>query len=472
MRHNTGMSENRILIVDDSPENLELLALLLERNGWEYDMADSGRSAIQRLEERRYDLVITDLMMPEMNGLELLQRLKERWSGTEVVIVTAYGSIPTAIEAIKKGAYSYLMRPFEPDEVALMIRKIFELLKIRSENTMLREELSRARGFERIVGKGPEMQKIFQMIDTVAQTNSTVLVLGESGSGKELVARAIHQKSSRASQPFIKVSCAALPEGLLESELFGHEKGAFTGAVSERKGRFELANKGTLFLDEIGEISQAVQVKLLRAIQEREFERIGSSKTLHTDTRIISATNRNLADEVEKGGFRADLYYRLNVITIEPPPLMKRKDDIPLLVYHFLEKYRTETSKDISGVSDDALSKLTSYRWPGNVRELQNVIERAVVLCQGNRIESIDLPDAVSSMKDGVTVPGVNEEPTRLLPLKVAKSRWEKTYIERALLRFDGNVTKTAQGIGIARKNLQEKIKSYEIGVRKETGDF
>ena len=460
------MSDKRILIVDDSHENMELLSVLIEQNSWEYDTAENGAVGLKRLEAGAYDLVLADLMMPQMNGLELLDRVKEAWPSTEVVIITAYGSIPTAIEAIKKGAYSYLLRPFEPEEVVLMINKIFELQSIRSENIMLREELSRMSQYETIISKSFAMQKIFKLLDSVSQTSSTVLVQGESGVGKELVARAIHNKSPRADEPFVKVSCASLPEQLLESELFGHEKGAFTGAVATRKGRFELANKGTLFLDEIGEVSLTVQVKLLRAIQEREFERVGSSKTIKTDTRIISATNKNLADEITKGTFREDLFYRLNVITIDVPPLRERRGDVPPLVYHFLEKYSADINKDVSAISDDALAVMSRYDWPGNVRELQNVIERAVVLTHNKNIEISDLPENMHP-ESGIEIPEV--EPGEIIPLRAAKAQWEKSYIEKALSEHNGNISRTATVIELARKNLQEKIKQYGIDASRFT---
>ncbi len=461
------MNDNRILLVDDSAENLELLSVLIERNDWDYDTADSGISALRKFENNYYNLVLADLMMPQMNGLELLDRIKEVWPATEVVIITAHGSIPTAIEAIKKGAYSYLLRPFEPDEVVLMIKKIFELLKIRSENEMLREELSRILKFETIISKSFTMKKIFGLIDSVAPTNSTVLIQGESGVGKELIAKAIHNQSPRANQPFIKVSCAALPEMLLESELFGHEKGAFTGAVGMRKGRFELADNGTLFLDEIGEISQSVQVKLLRAIQELEFERIGGTRTLKTNARIISATNKNLAEEVKKGAFREDLFYRLNVIAMEVPPLRERAEDIALLAYHFLEKYSTEMNKDISGISDEALAVIAGYTWPGNVRELQNAIERAVVLTKNKAIEIEDLPDNIRPLATSVIIP--EDDPEEMPPLRKAKSIWEKSYLEKALLRHKGNISRTAEAIELARKNLQDKIKQHGIDTSRFT---
>ncbi len=459
------MNERRILIVDDNQENQIFLSLLLEKKGFRCSVADGGQQALDMLEATGAELVISDLMMPGMNGIELLTRIKERWSSTDVIIVTAYGSIPTAIEAIKKGAFSYLLRPFEPEEVVLTIGKIFELQAIRSENTRLREELSRALRFDKIIGRSGSMQSIYQMVDQVAATTATVLVTGESGVGKELVARAIHNQSLRADGPFVKVSCAALPEPLLESELFGHEKGAFTGAAAMRKGRFELADNGTLFLDEIGEISPAVQVKLLRAIQEREFERIGGTKTIKTDTRFVTATNRRLADEVAAGRFREDLYYRLNVIAIEIPPLRDRKEDIPLLAYHFLERYRQENGKDIAAFSDEAMAALSAHRWPGNVRELQNVIERAVVLCHGAEVAMRDLPEELHVVVPSTYVPTEDWEIGALKPLKIARAQWERAYLIRALTRKEGNISHTAEAIGIARKNLQEKIKQFDIDV-------
>ena len=459
------MTAKRVLMVDDDPQNLEFLSMLLEREGWAFDAAENGRAAIAKLESGPFDLVISDLMMPGMNGIELLDAVKERWPATEVVIVTAHGSIPTAIEAIKKGAYSYLLRPFEPDEVALMIKKIFEIQGVRQENLALKEELARLAGPVTIVTRSPRMRRIFEIIESVAPSNATALVTGESGVGKELIARAIHRQSQRAEGPFIKVSCAALPEQLLESELFGHERGSFTGAVAQRKGRFELADKGTLFLDEIGEISPAVQVKLLRAIQEREFERVGGTQTLRTDTRIVAATNKSLAEEVKKGTFREDLYYRLNVIALEIPPLRDRKEDIAPLVYHFIEKYRREVNKEVTAASAEALVALSAYNWPGNIRELQNVIERAVVLTRDKEIGLDDLPDTIRPARTVVPVPSPTApaDDAALVPLREAKAAWEKSYLERALMRHRGNISRTAETIELARKNLQEKIKQYGI---------
>lgn len=461
------MDNKRILIVDDTPENVELLSVLIERNNWAYKSVDSGAEALKILKKEPYDLVLADLMMPHMNGLELLDKIKELWPGTEVVIITAFGSIPTAIEAIKKGAYSYLLRPFEPEEVELTIKKIFEVQNIRSQNSMLREELSRILKYDTIVSKSFTMKKIFQQIDSIAKTGSTVLIQGESGVGKELIARAIHNKSQRADQPFIKVSCAALAEQLLESELFGHEKGAFTGAIASRKGRFELADKGALFLDEIGEISLSIQVKLLRATQEREFERVGGTATLRTNARIISATNRNLTEQVASGAFREDLFYRLNVITLEIPPLRERKEDISMLAYHFLKRFSGEMNKDVKAISDEALGFIAGYDWPGNIRELQNVIERAVVLSTSQTIDTSDLPENIRPARIISQIPEV--EPEETVPLRLAKSTWEKKYIEKALSRHNGNISRTAEAIELARKNLQEKIKQHGIEVKRFT---
>ena len=459
-----AMSVKRILVVDDNRENLELLSVLIERNGWEHETTDRARTALAMMEARPFDLVLADLMMPEMNGLELLAEVKQSWPQVDVVIITAFGSIPTAIEAIKKGAYSYLLRPFEPEEVLMMIRKIFEVQGIRSENALLREELNRVTGSGAIVGKSYELRKTLKLAESVAPSNSTVLIQGESGVGKELLARAIHNLSPRAKGPFITVSCAALPEQLLESELFGHEKGAFTGAVAMRKGRFELADNGTLFLDEIGEISQSTQVKLLRVLQELEFVRVGGAATLKTNTRIISATNKDLVQEVARGNFRDDLFYRLNVIMLTMPPLRGRTEDIPALAYHFMQKYRAETGKDLQSINDEALAVLSSYPWPGNIRELENVIERAVVICQGKTITLADLPETMAPAK--VFVPAAETE-DELLPLRQAKGAWEKRYLERALSLHAGNVSRTAEAIGLARKNLQEKIKQYGINSRR-----
>jgi DNA-binding NtrC family response regulator len=399
-----------------------------------------------------------------------LDKIKQEWPEIEVVFVTAYGSIPTAIEAIKRGAYTYLLRPFEPEEVTVIVKKIFEIIDIRSQNSLLREELDRALRYDRFIGGSQAIQKIYKMVENVAKTSSTALITGDSGTGKELIARAIHSKSPRAKGPFIKVSCAALPETLLESELFGHEKGSFTGAIAQRKGRFELADKGTLFLDEIGEIPLSVQVKLLRVIQEREFERLGGTKTIKTDTRIISATNKNLKAEVERGAFREDLYYRLNVITIEAPPLRDRIQDIPLLAYHFLERYTLEMNKPMAAFTDEAMACLTAYDWPGNVRELQNVIERAVALAQGSEVGLSDFPENVRRSGRVVFRMDVEAEPGGVPKFRVAKSAWEKSYIEKALAKYQGNISHTAEAIDLARKNLQEKIKFYGIDIQRLTG--
>ncbi|MDH5476746.1 MAG: sigma-54 dependent transcriptional regulator, partial [Nitrospinota bacterium] len=325
-------------------------------------------------------------------------------------------------------------------------------------------ELNRFTEGQFMVGKSYELKKTLRLAESVAPTNSTVLIQGESGVGKELLARAIHYKSPRADQPFITVSCAALPEALLESELFGHEKGSFTGAMAMRKGRFEMADMGTLFLDEIGEISPSTQVKLLRVLQELEFTRVGGTKTIRTNTRIVSATNKDLAEEVSRGNFRDDLFYRLNVITLTVPPLRDRPEDIPALAYHFLKKYREEMNKDIVSITDEALAVMAAHPWPGNIRELENVMERAVVICAGKSISLADLPEGMTPA--GVAVPTTLEAEETLAPLRVARGAWEKEYLQKALGRNNGNISRTAEAIGLARKNLQEKIKQYGIDPR------
>ncbi len=453
---------DKILIVDDNPDNVDLISHMLESGSIESASAFSGLEAIKMMERDFYPIVLSDLMMPHMDGMELLEKIKKSWPNTEMIIVTAHGSIKSAVEAIKKGAYSYILKPFEPDDLLNEVQKVQDLQKMREENRSLKIALAQTRKTGPIIGNTAELKSILELIGTVANANTTVSILGESGTGKELVANAIHDQSKRSNGPFIKLACAALSENLLESELFGHEKGSFTGAVSQKKGRFEAANGGTLFLDEIGEISQTVQVKLLRFLQERQFERVGGTKTIKTDVRIITATNRDLAKEVQEGRFREDLYYRLNVITISVPPLRERLDDIPLLAHHFLEKYKMEVNRDMDGFTERALDALKKFHWPGNIRELQNVIERAVVLAKEKIIDINDLSDNFRETLSGKSFPFSGET---LPPLKEAKQAFEKEYLERALEINKGNITRTADTINLARKNLQEKIKNYAIDV-------
>ena len=464
---NTITMNNKILVVDDNPDNLELTAHLLDTVGVEYATTTSSLEALVMMEKELFQLVLSDLMMPHMDGIQLLQKIKESWPETEVIIVTAHGSIKSAVDAIKKGAYSYILKPFEPDDVVNQVKKVLDLLLIKKENRALKMQLEGVRNSKAIIGETPPIKAIFDLINTVATTNATVLIHGESGTGKELVANAIHYSSDRKNHPFIKVACAALTESLLESELFGHEKGSFTGAIAQKKGRFEAAHHGTIFLDEIGEISASVQVKLLRVLQEREFERVGGTKPIKIDVRIIAATNRELIKDVKNGRFRDDLFYRLNVINITMPSLMERSDDIPLLAEYFLKKYKEEVNKHIEGYTEKALKCLVNYSWPGNVRELQNVVERAVVLCKGKVIDVQSLPDNLR--QDSSLRRASDFDP--LSPLKEAKQTFEKKYLEKALRYNNGNISRTAEMIKLARKNLQDKIKSYQINITELTAE-
>lgn len=449
----------KILVVDDNQDNLELIGYILENEGKSYELASSGAEALAKMEFNQYPLVLTDLRMPAMDGIQFLEKIKSEWPETEVIIITAHGTIKTAIESIKKGAYGFILKPFEPDDLKYEVDKALDLIKIKRENSALRMYVDQARHSSVMIGSSSQIAGIQELIKSVAATAATVLITGESGTGKELVANAIHNSSDRKFGPFVKVNCAALAESLLESELFGHEKGSFTGAVAQKKGKFESAHGGTIFLDEIGEISPNVQVKLLRVLQEREVERVGGTKSVKTDVRVVSATNRNLAQGVKDGLIREDLYYRLNVIPIHMPSLRERKEDIPELAKYFLEKYRVDVNKNVTTIADRAVKCLQEYNWPGNIRELQNVIERAVVLSRKSVIDEIDLPENIRSYD---VEPGFS--------FKDAKRVFEKKFIERALVQNDGNISKTAIVIQLARKNLQEKIKAYGINVVR-TGD-
>ncbi|MBI3581887.1 MAG: sigma-54-dependent Fis family transcriptional regulator [Nitrospinae bacterium] len=451
----------KILVVDDERDNLDLVAHILQAGGMEYDVAASGAEALAKMDGRQFPVVLTDLMMPRMNGIQLLEKVKESWPDTEVIIITAHGSIKSAIEAIRKGAYGYILKPFEPDELRLEIGKALGLIRIKRENRALQAVLAEARHPAVMVGDSPKINAIRELVKSVASTNATILITGESGTGKELVANAIHNSSERRNGPFVKVNCAALAETLLESELFGHEKGSFTGAIAQKKGKFEAADGGTIFLDEIGEISQALQVRLLRVLQEREFQRVGGTKSVNVDVRVISATNRNIAHGVRDGWFREDLFYRLNVIAIEMPALRERREDVPELAKYFLEKFRVELNKNVRSISDGAMKRLTSYDWPGNIRELQNVLERSVVLSDHSVIGEADLPENLNLSSSRLVSSG--EE--RLVSFKEAKRRFEKEFIEAALAQNSGNISRTAVMIQLARKNLQDKIKAYGIDV-------
>ncbi|HIE53288.1 MAG TPA: sigma-54-dependent Fis family transcriptional regulator [Armatimonadetes bacterium] len=445
--------ERKILLVDDEEDILLTMQGVLRKKGYRVTTALNGREALDCLARESFPLVITDLRMPQMSGEELLQQVRSLWPRTAVMVLTGYGSVESAVEAMRQGAVDYLTKPFDPEEILLRIERVFREQEREEENRRLREQLAREAGKRVILGESPQIKQVLELIDKVASTDSTVLITGESGVGKELVASAIHRKSPRRHRPFIKVSCAALPENLLEVELFGHEKGAYTDAYEQRPGRFELADRGTLFLDEIGDISPSVQVKLLRVLQEREFERIGGTQTLRVDVRIIAATNQNLLDPNRAVPFREDLYYRLNVIPIFVPPLRERKGDIPLLAEAFLQRIAAETNRPVKGITEEALTLLQKYPWPGNVRELENAIERAVVLAENEILGTADF----------AFLRPAEQEWTALEERTLAEV--EKEHIRRVLQKVNGNKNRAAEILGIHRETLYNKIKRYKLEV-------
>ena len=450
------MQNGWILIVDNEVNMLKSLSDVLADRGYEVETAESGREALNILAKHQVDLVFTDLKMPGMDGIQLLQKIKENRSETEVVVFTGYGTIENAVTAMKKGAWDYILKPFDPEKVLLSAEKIFEHQRLVRENIYLQEELSKEYKFKNITGKTKKMQQIYEIIEQVAKTNSTVLIFGESGTGKELIAQTIHYSSPRGFKPFVKVSCAALSESVIESELFGHEKGAFTGAYARKKGRFELADNGTLFLDEIAETPPGVQVKLLRVLQEREFERVGGTETIKVDVRLISATNQDIYKAIKQKKFREDLLYRLNVVPISVPPLRERKEDIPLLAVEFLKKYALATNKKINSISKRTMASLMDYDWPGNVRELENVIERGVVFA---KTATLHLPDAW--IKSG----SLNESSERGKSRESSRSLYtrEKALISDVLAETNWNVARAARVLQISRTTLYTKIKRYDL---------
>ncbi len=448
----------KILVVDDEAIVRDSLRDWLDEAGRQVFTAENGTQALEIIEKEKPGIAIIDLVMPGMDGIELLNRAKEISPGIEVIIITAYGSIPTAIAAIRAGAYDYMEKPFCPEKAELLIEKLIERQQLIEENISLHQKLEERYRFENIIAKSAKMQQVTEVIKIVAKSNATVLITGDSGTGKELVARAIHSQSYRKDKPFIAVSCAALPETLLESELFGHEKGAFTGAHAQRKGKFETANKGTLFLDEIGEMSANIQVHLLRVLEEKEFSRVGGNEVVKVDVRIISATNRDVKQAVAEGGFREDLYYRLNVVTIELPSLRERKEDIPLLAQHFLKKFAVENQKEITDFSPEATDFLLKYEWPGNVRELENAVERAVILANNSYIDVADLP------RESLTL-------AHSAPVGESLEEIEENHILNILKETGGNYTKAAKILGISRVTLYNKIRTYKLNVKKINSD-
>ena len=442
-----------ILVVDDEKNTREGLARAL-RGEYEVAEAENGLRALEWLETRSADVILSDLRMPGLDGMALLARLLAREPRPVVILLTAYGSIETAVEAMRRGAYDFLPKPVNLDRLELLLKRALAERRLDAENQRLKAQLDAKFGFENIIGTSPAMQEVFQTIRQVAPTRATVLIQGESGTGKELVARAIHQCSPRAQGPFVPVHCAALAPTLLESELFGHEKGAFTGAVERRRGRFELADGGTLFLDEVGEIDPALQVKILRVLEERKFERVGGNETVEVDVRLVAATNRDLKKRVEEGAFREDLFYRLYVINVTLPPLRERDGDIVLLAQHYLKALAAENGKVVKGITPEALEALTTYAWPGNVRELRNVIERMVVLCHGDRLGVRDLPPALRA--SGGNTGGGPRSGTALRDA-------ERQLIEDALRRHKGHRTRAARELGISRRTLHRKLNEFGL---------
>ncbi|MCA1664630.1 MAG: sigma-54 dependent transcriptional regulator [Myxococcales bacterium] len=442
-----------------------MLTVLLKREGYEATAVASGEQALAELEQRRYDVVLSDIRMPKLGGLELVDEIKKRNLPTTVILMSAFGNIDVAIEAMKRGAYDYVSKPFRPDEVVLVLKKAEERERLHRENAALKQQLARAsnaddsRGLSSMIARGPKMQEIFRTIRKIAEYKTTVLITGESGTGKELVARAVHEQSPRASGPFVAVNCGAIPESLLESELFGHKKGSFTDAIRDKKGLFEEASGGTLFLDEIGEMPLGPQVKLLRVLQEHMVRPIGAVDDLKVDVRVVAATVRDLPTEVRESRFREDLFYRLNVITVALPPLRDRREDIALLADHFIARTNAKLGTQIDGASADAMKLLLDYRWPGNVRELENTIERAMVLCDGKRIEVDGLPERIRESRDRIRLSLQSGE----LSIKKTTRIIEEELIRKALGETRGNRTNAAKILEISHRALLYKIKEYVI---------
>ncbi|AKU96913.1 Response regulator of zinc sigma-54-dependent two-component system [Labilithrix luteola] len=469
--------KKQVLIVDDEPNLRKILAAQLSRDGYDVLLAEDGEQGLAVLREHHIDLVVTDLKMPKVDGMTLLREALREAPELPIIMITAHGTVDTAVEALKLGAFDYLTKPFDKDEVRQIVSKALKTRQLAEEEaTSAPKDVPGARFG--IIGQSPGLTDLYAVLERVADSPTTVLITGESGTGKELVARALHDHSSRRGKPFIKVNCAAIPKELIESELFGYERGAFTGAVSSKPGRFELANGGTLFLDEIGEIPVEMQVKLLRALQESEFERVGGIKTIRVDVRLVAATNRDLKKLIAQSAFREDLFYRLNVVSIRLPALRERATDIPLLVDHFLTKFNDRLKKHVAGVEPEALDLLSAYGWPGNIRELENVMERAVLFCDAQKLRVEDLPVELRGVSGSMLPPpdaaqiDMNDLPAEgglKEHVKVAMSRLERDLVSRALKQTNGNVTHAARLLKISRKGLQLKMK--ELGLREGVGE-
>ncbi len=466
------MRKDRILIVDDEKDMRDFLEIMLRKEGYDTVSAPSARAALEDYSKNNFDLVITDIRMPEMEGLEFLKALKEMDPEAVVIMITAYASVDTAIEAMKAGAYDYFTKPFKVDEIKLNIKKALKLKSLEKENTLLKKDLKIKYGFGNLIGTSPKMAEMYGLIMSIVGTRTNVFITGESGTGKELVARAIHFESSRKEKPFVAVNCGAIPENLLESELFGHMKGAFTGAVANREGLAEQADGGTLFLDEITELPLHLQVKLLRFIQERNFRRVGGASDISVDIRLIAASNRDVEAEVGAGRFREDLFYRLNVIRINIPPLRERREDIPVLLRFFMEKFGKSLGKDLKGVSEEALKLLVDYDYSGNVRELENIVERAVALESSNRITAESLPAALKAGYGGDNLhAGIRPQPYNGVPeiqaegmdLEKKVEEFEKAIIKAALRKSGGVKKKAAELLGLSFRSMRYKLSKYDI---------
>lgn len=459
-----------LLIIDDEAGMRDLISRAFSESGFITTAAPDGIDGIAKVEKHEFDLVLLDMSLPKMSGLEVLNRIKQMRPGVPVIMITAYGCAKTAIEALRLGAYDYITKPFELDELQLVVDRALEHQHIIDKNSFLRDELKKKYGFDNIVGTSKDVQKAYVMAAQVAQTDATVLILGETGTGKEFLARTIHYQSKRADGPFVKVNCAALPETLLESELFGHEKGAFTHAVSRHIGRFEASDGGTILLDEIGDISASVQSKLLRVLQEKQFERIGGSETINVSTRVIAATNRNLEKAIKDKQFREDLYYRLNVVTLKLPPLRERADDVKVFAKHFLKRYSEDTCKRVKSFSAEAVNALLRHDWPGNIRELQNAVERAVILCNGEVVgpEHLMLPDGAEPHDAAHTGHTASEPAAQAgnnggIPISASLRDVERIHIARVLESKNWNQSAAATLLGIDRKTLRSKIREFKL---------
>jgi len=453
------MPDIRVLVVDDEQSMRDLLAIMLRQAGYEVSVADGGEAAIERLKAESFDLILTDLRMRKVDGLTVLKAAKEHAPRTVVLVVTAYASTETAVEAMKLGAYDYITKPFKLDELKVTVANALERHRLREENLALKRQLHRERGFENFVGRSPKILDVFETIRKTADSGSTVMITGESGTGKELVAQALHWESSRRGGPFVSVNCGAVPETLMESELFGHVKGAFTGAVASTEGLFAAADGGTLFLDEITEIPHTVQVKLLRAVQERQIRRVGDTRDVKIDVRLIAASNRDLGRAVTDGLLREDLFYRLNVIPIHLPPLRDRREDIPPLIAHFIKKLSNEVGRPVRGVAPDALAVLEQYHWPGNIRELENVVERAIVLGSSELLEVDGLPAGLRQPRDRHDVP--LELPAEGLDLEAMLDRIEHRYMQLALERVGGVQTRAAELLRVSFRQFRYKLQKF-----------